>query len=62
MAIEEVAAGLGALSIDMDSTDTSNMAEVEVKFEGTEPPEGVARINDQLIKTIIGGQINNEEE
>ena len=38
------------------------MAEVEVKFEGTSPPEGVARINDQLIKTIIGGQINNEKE
>ena len=52
----------GALSIDMDSTDTSNMAEVEVKFEGTEPPEGVARINDQLIKTIIGGQITDEEK
>ena len=52
----------GALSIDMDSTDTENMAEVEVKFEGTTPPEGIARINDQLIKTIIGGQINNEEE
>ena len=52
----------GALSIDMDSTDTSNMAEVEVKFEGTSPPEGIARINDQLIKTIIGGQITDEEK
>ena len=52
----------GALSIDMDSVDTENMAEVEVKFEGTEPPEGVARINDQLIKTIIGGQITDEEK
>ena len=50
----------GALSIDMDSTDTGNMAEIEVRFEGTEPPEGVARINDQLIKTIIGGQITDE--
>ena len=46
----------------MDSTDTSNMAEIEVKFEGTNPPEGVARINDQLIKTIIGGQITDEKK
>ena len=52
----------GALSIDMDSVDTDNMAEVEVKFEGTDPPEGIARINDHLIKTIIGGQITDEEE
>ena len=52
----------GALSIDMDSVDTENMAEVEVKFEGTSPPEGIARINDQLIKTIIGGQITDEEK
>ena len=52
----------GALSVDMDSIDTDNMAEVEVKFEGTSPPEGIARINDHLIKTIIGGQITNEEE
>ena len=52
----------GALSIDMDSVDTENMAEVEVKFEGTQPPEGIMRINDQLIKTIIGGQISDEEK
>ena len=52
----------GALSVDMDSVDTENMAEVEVKFEGTNPPEGIARINDHLIKTIIGGQITNEEK
>ena len=52
----------GALSIDMDSVDTENMAEVEVKFEGTNPPEGIARINDHLIKTIIGGQITDEEK
>ena len=46
----------------MDSVDTDNMAEVEVKFEGTSPPEGIARINDHLIKTIIGGQITDEEK
>ena len=46
----------------MDSVDTENMAEVEVKFEGTQPPEGIMRINDQLIKTIIGGQISDEEK
>ena len=29
-------------------------AEIKVIFEGCEPPEGVMRINDQLVKTIGG--------
>lgn len=30
----------------------STEADIEIEFEGTEPPEGFARINDELIKAI----------
>jgi hypothetical protein len=30
----------------------SSMAEMTIKFKGTAPPEGLARIDDKLIKTI----------
>ena len=44
----------GGISIDMNNINPDTMAEIKVTFEGTNPPEGVMRINDQLVKTIHG--------
>ena len=44
----------GGISIDMNNINPDTMAEIKVTFEGTEAPEGVMRINDQLVKTIHG--------
>ena len=44
----------GGISIDMNNINPDTMAEIKVTFEGTEAPEGVMRINDQLVKTIGG--------
>ena len=44
----------GGISIDMNNTNPDSMAEIKIIFEGGEAPEGVMRINDQLVKTIHG--------
>lgn len=34
------------------SSGESTVAKISITFEGTEPPEGVVRLNDQVLKTI----------
>ena len=29
-----------------------NKAKIQIKFKGQDPPEGIARVNDQLIKIL----------
>ena len=48
----------GGISIDMNNVNPDTMANIKIKFEGTDPPEGVMRINDQLVKTISGKDEN----
>ena len=48
----------GGISIDMNNTNPDSMAEIKIIFEGGEAPEGVMRINDQLVKTINGQNEN----
>ena len=48
----------GGISIDMNNTNPDSMAEIKIIFEGGEAPEGVMRINDQLVKTIHGTKID----
>ena len=48
----------GGISIDMNNTNPDSMAEIKIIFEGGEAPEGVMRINDQLVKTIHGTDEN----
>ena len=45
----------GAVSIDLGSSilpSRNNYADLEITFEGTDPPEGVVRLNNNLIKQI----------
>ena len=44
----------GGISVDMNNINPDTMAEIKVIFEGGDAPEGVMRINDQLVKTIGG--------
>ena len=48
----------GGISIDMNNKNPDSMAEIKIIFEGGEAPEGVMRINDQLVKTIHGTDEN----
>ena len=41
------------MSVDMNETNPDRMAEVEITFKGSEPPEGLMKINDNLVKVII---------
>tara|TARA_R110002020_G_scaffold462445_4_gene681977 strand:+ start:15254 stop:15712 length:459 start_codon:yes stop_codon:yes gene_type:complete len=45
----------GAVSVDLGSSILpfkNNYADLEITFEGTDPPEGVVRLNNNLIKQI----------
>ena len=50
------------MSIDMEATDPDKMAEIEIIFKGSEPPEGLMRINDNLVKTIMSKQIEEKTD
>ena len=45
---------VGGVSVDMNNVNPDTMANIKIKFEGSDPPEGLMRINDQLVKTISG--------
>ena len=45
---------VGGVGIDMNNVNPDTMANIKIKFEGSDPPEGIMRINDQLVKTISG--------
>ena len=51
---EDEDANVGGVGIDMNNTNPDTMAEIKLTFTGEEAPEGVMRINDQLVKTING--------
>ena len=53
---------VGGVGIDMNSTNPDTMAEIKITFEGSDAPEGVMRINDQLVKTINGQNENTTTE
>ena len=45
----------GAVSVDLGSSilpSKNNYANLKITFEGTDPPEGVVRLNNNLIKQI----------
>ena len=45
----------GAISADLGSSilpSKNNYADLEITFEGTDPPEGLVRLNNNLIKQI----------
>ena len=45
----------GAVSVDLGSSILpfrNNYADLEITFEGTDPPEGLVRLNNNLIKQI----------
>jgi len=50
------------MSIDMEATDPDKMAEIEIVFKGSEPPEGLMRINDNLVKTIMSKQVEEKTD
>ena len=50
------------MSIDMEATNPDKMAEIEIIFKGTEPPEGLMRINDNLVKTIMAKQTEEKTD
>ena len=50
----------GGVGIDMNSVNPDTMANIKIKFEGCDAPEGVMRINDQLVKTISGTSEDKE--
>ena len=49
---EDESSNVGGVGIDMNSVNPDTMANIKIKFEGCDAPEGVMRINDQLVKTI----------
>ena len=51
---EDESATVGGVGVDMNNVNPDTMANIKIKFEGTDPPEGLMRINDQLVKTISG--------
>ena len=51
---EDESTTVGGVGVDMNSVNPDTMANIKIKFEGSDPPEGIMRINDQLVKTING--------
>ena len=50
------------MSIDMTETNTDRMAEIEIIFKGSEPPEGLMKINDNLVKVIMPKTIEEKTD
>ena len=50
------------MSIDMTETNTDKMAEIEIIFKGSEPPEGLMKINDNLVKVIMPKTIEEKTD
>ena len=57
---EDESSNVGGVGIDMNSVNPDTMANIKIKFEGCDAPEGVMRINDQLVKTISGKSEDKE--